>query len=56
MEALAQDGGLQAMAGKDPGEAALLMSGLPGPVVAAVSRHLTTHGIERERLIFCDFF
>lgn len=54
--ALAKDGGLEGMTAGKPSEAALLMSGLPGPVTAAVSRHLTLSGIERERVIFCDYF
>ena len=33
--------GLQGTVGGDPGEAAILMSGLPGPVTAVLSRKLT---------------
>ena len=48
--------GLQGTVGGDPREAAVLMSGLPGPVTAVLSRKLTVAGVERERILFCDYF
>ena len=56
LAAIGEGGGLEGMTKGDPGQAALLMSGLPGPVTAAVSRQLTLSGIERERVIFCEYF
>ena len=41
--------------GGDPRDCAVLMSGLPGPVTATLTRRLTLEGITRERVLFCDF-
>jgi len=50
------DNSLHGTVGGDPQEATVLMSGLPGAVVAVLSRKLTALGIERERILFCDYF
>ena len=47
--------GLMGTVGGDPRDAAVLMSGLPGSVAAAVSRRMTAEGIERERVLICDY-
>lgn len=47
--------GLAGALGGDPRECAILMSGLPGSVVAAITRRLTLEGVTRERILFCDF-
>lgn len=47
--------GLMGSFGGDPRDCAVLMSGLPGPVSATLSRRLTLEGITRERILFCDF-
>ncbi len=56
MQAIQEEHGLAGMTQNNVKEAALLLSGLPGPVVSAVSRELTREGIERERVMFCDYF
>ena len=49
-------GGLHGAVGGDPRDAAVLIGGLPGDATAALTRRLTSEGIERERVLFCDFF
>ena len=49
------DQGLAGALGGDPKECAVLMSGLPGSVVAAITRRFTLEGVTRERILFCDF-
>ena len=47
--------GLMGSLGGDPRDCAVLISGLPGSVTAALTRRLTLEGITRERILFCDF-
>ena len=47
--------GLMGSLGGDPRDCAVLISGLPGPVTATLTRRLTLEGITRERILFCDF-
>ena len=47
--------GLAGALGGDPRECAVLVSGLPSSVVAAITRRLTLEGVTRERILFCDF-
>ena len=47
--------GLMGILGGDPRDCAVLMSGLPGPVTASLTRLLTLDGVTRERVLFCDF-
>lgn len=47
--------GLQGAVGADPRAAAVLMSGVPGEVAAAITRRLTTAGIDRSRIMFTDY-
>lgn len=56
MEAIREEGGLDGITQGNIKEAALLLSGLPGGVVSEVSRELTREGIERERIMFCEYF
>ena len=56
LEAIATKQGLTGMIGGAPSNATVLMSGLPGSIAAAVSRELTSQGVERERVLFCDYF
>ena len=56
MRAIREDGGLAGLTGSNVKEAALLLSGLPGDIVSEVSRELTREGIERERIMFCEYF
>lgn len=56
LEAIIEGQGLSSMTAGKAEEAALLLSGLPGQVATAVSRHLTTEGFERERVMFCEYF
>lgn len=56
MKAIREGGGLADMTGNNVKEAALLLSGLPGDIVSEASRELTLDGIERERIMFCEYF
>lgn len=47
--------GFMGSLGGDPRDCAVLISGLPGPVTATLTRRLTLEGITRERVLFCDF-
>ncbi len=46
---------LMGLLGGDPRDCAVLISGLPGPVTATLTRRLTLDGVTRERILFCDF-
>ncbi len=48
--------GLVGAVGGDPRDAAVLISGLRGDAMAALTRRLTGEGVARERVLFCDFF
>jgi hypothetical protein len=49
-------GGLKgALNNGDPHEAAVVLSGVPGDVAAALTRKLTQAGVSSERLLVCDY-
>lgn len=54
-EILGGEQGLSGTVGGDPREAAALLSGLPGSVAAAISKELTSRGVDGERVLFCDY-
>ena len=55
-EIFEQNGLTGTLGGSDPRQCAVLLAGLPGEVAAAMSRRLAIEGVERERILFCDYF
>lgn len=48
--------GLADAVGCKPKDCTVLMSGIPGDVAIGISRLLSEQGIQKERILFCDFF
>ena len=47
--------GLRGLLGCEPRDAAVLMSGVPGELAAAITRRLTQAGLPGERVMFCEY-
>ncbi|CAG9461107.1 unnamed protein product [Pedinophyceae sp. YPF-701] len=48
--------GLEGCLGCPPYNAAVLLAGVPGPVAAQLQHRLVAAGVQRERIMFCEFF
>lgn len=49
-------GGLGGAAGGPPGQATVLMAGLPGETASSLAKMLAQAGVQNERMLFCDYF